>query len=136
MKLVQKPVLKVQDFPDEHRSWIKLLFTQINPFFTSLNDILNYKVDYLTNIPSVTNTYNINTFQPFSVYWPFSNYKPNHLSFGSCYSSESSRNTVLAAAWNYDSSSSTVNVTNMIELTEQGNMPLIGKYSFTMRVSI
>jgi hypothetical protein len=45
--------LRVEDYPAEQRSWLPRLFTPLNLFITTVNNILNGRVQFGANIPSV-----------------------------------------------------------------------------------
>jgi hypothetical protein len=136
MNLIQKPLLRLEDFPQDQQSWLSLLFGQLNPFFSSVFQILNNNVDYSTNIPSVTNTYSIHSFQTFSMKWKFPGYTPTILNISAAYNVDTQEPTILMAAWSYDPSKSLITISNMLEVTESGNTPLTGKYTFNVRVSV
>ena len=136
MNLVQKPILRIEDFPQAQQSWLGSLFSQLNPLFASLNQILNQNIDFATNIPSVTSSYSISGFQPFGLQWKFVGYTPSILEVGSCFNVATGMNTILLAAWSYDSKKGVINVTNMFEVLSTGNVALTGKYTFNVRVSV
>ena len=136
MNLAQKPILRVEEYPEEQQSWLGDLFTQLNPFFTSLNSILNNNVDFSTNIPSVSRSYSIDSFQPFSLKWIFPALIPTSVQVTHAYNEATSLPTILLAAWEYDASKTSIKVTSMLEITEAGNIPLTGKYTFNLRASV
>lgn len=132
---VQNPSLRVQDFPTES-SWITTLFNQLNPFFLSMYTVLNNGVDFKTNINCVDTQYSISGFQPFSIKWPFTAAPPTTLMVSVGYNTTVGAPTMLLAAWSYNSSTNSVNVTSMLEVTDKGNVALTGKYTFSIRVSV
>jgi hypothetical protein len=136
MNLVQQVILRIEDFPKDQQSWLGSLFTQLNPLFDSINKILNQNIDFSTNIPSVTQSYSIDSFQTFSMKWNFPDQRPAFLSVGSAYNVATQSPTVLMAAWSYDPSSRLITVSNMLEATVGGNVALTGKYTFNVRVSV
>ncbi len=136
MNLTQKVTLRVEDFPDEQRGWLRSLFSQLNPLFSSIDQILNQNIDFSTNIPSVTQSYSIDSFQTFSIKWAFTGYKPAFLSVSNSYNVATQSPTILLPAWSYDPGSSLITVSNMLEATTAGNVALTGKYTFNVRVSV
>lgn len=136
MKLVQKVVLRIEDFPKDQQGWVGTLFSQLNPLFSSINSILNNNIDFSTNIPSINNSFSIDGFQAISMLWKFPTYKPVFLSVNNAYNVATQKPTILLAAWAYDPAKSVINVSNILEVTTAGNVALTGKYTFNIRVSI
>lgn len=136
MNLIQKPLLRLEDFPQEQQSWLSLLFSQLNPFFTSVFQIINQNIDYSTNIPSVTSAQSISSFQSFGIKWTFTAYTPGFLTVSNAFNVTTQLPTILLAAWSYDPSKQVVTVSNMLEATAAGNVALTGKYTFNVRVSV
>lgn len=135
MKLTQVPNFRVEDFPSE-QSWIGRMFIQLNPLVQSLNQILDQNIDYLTNLKSITKTYDISTFQAFSFTWPYPNFIPNELTVTKALKGNSNTPTILLAAWNYDSTNSLITVSRMVELLTGSVAELSGRYQFSIRATI
>lgn len=135
MKLNQLPNLRVEDFPSE-QTWISKLFTQLNPFLQSVNQVFDQNIDYATNVKSVTKVYNITTFLPFSLQWPFHGFTPMDLRIIQAKKGAQLTSTILLPAWNYDPTDDSITVDNLLEVTESGIAVLSGRYQFTLRVTI
>jgi hypothetical protein len=135
MKLNQAPNFRVEDFPSE-QSWIGRLFTQLNPFIQSVNQVFDSNLDFSTNIKSVTVLYNISSFQTFSLQWPYANNPPVDLRVVQAAKGSGMTPCILLAAWSYDSTKYTITVNNMSEISTSGVSALSGSYRFTIRVTI
>ena len=135
MKLSQIPNFRVEDFATE-QTWIGKLFIQLNPFIQDINTILSGNIDFLINIKSVTKTYDITAFQPFSFQWPFTNSIPTDLRVIKALKGSDLTPTILQAAWAFDSTSQIINVTRMVELTDSAVLALSGRFQFTIRVTV
>ncbi len=135
MKLNQLPNFRVEDF-DSEKSWIGKFFTQLNPFVQSVNQVLDQNVDYATNIKSVTRSYTITQFLPFSFQWPFKDQAPVDLRVTQASKGTQLTPTILLAAWEYDASQLLVSVTRMSEVNAASLSGLTGRYVFTVRASV
>lgn len=135
--LVTSPTqLRVEDFPTE-QSWIGRLFVQLNPYFASVNQVVNGFIDYSSNISAFTQSYTITSFQAFSFQWPtqFSN-PPQDLRIMQASKGTQQTPTILLPAWSYDSSLKKVSIANILELTSSGPQALSGSYQFTLRATV
>lgn len=135
MKLNQAPNLRTEDFQSE-QSWIGRLFIQLNPFIQAVNQVFDQNIEFGSNIKSLTREYTIRTFQPFNFQWPYSDKNPNFLQILQAFKGSQLEPTILQAAWKFDSTSRTVTVTKLLELTESGASALSGNYRFTLRVTV
>lgn len=136
MKLNQIPNFRAEDYPSE-QSWISRLFVSLNPFIQSVNQVFDQNVDYSTNIKTVTKSYDILTFQPFSFQWAYSDATPVELTIVKALKGSQLTPTVLFAAWAYDPSTLTISVSRMAEITSTPAIAaLSGRYQFTIRVSV
>jgi hypothetical protein len=135
MKLNQLPNFRVEDFQSE-QSWIGKLFTQLNPFIQTVNQVFDNNLDFSTNIKSVTVPYTIASFQPFNLQWPYPNNTPADLRVIQAAKGSALTPCILLAAWSYDSTKYAITVNNMVEVSGSGVAPLSGSYKFTIRVMI
>lgn len=136
MKLNQVPNFRVEDYQSE-QSWINRLFVNLNPFIQAVNQVLNGNVDFLTNIKSVTKDYDISNFQPFDFTWPYQDAVPNCVEVIKSKKGSSLTPTILLAAWEYDATDLTINITRMLELTDTPSIAaLSGRYQFTIRATV
>lgn len=135
MKLNQLPNLRTEDFPSE-QSWISKLFTQLNPFIQSVNLVLDTNIDYSTNIKSITRDYTITTFQAFSFQWTFTDSRPIDLRIVQAYKGTQLTPVILLPAWSYDATNRVITVSQLVEVTSTGVAALLGRYQFTVRVSV
>lgn len=135
MKLSQVPNFRVEDFQSE-QSWIGRLFIQLNPFIQSVNQVFDQNIDFGTNFKSVTKDYDITTFQSFNFSWPYSGATPIDLRVVKALKGSTLTPTILQAAWQYNSTTSVITVTRMVELTSSAVAELSGRYQFTVRVTV
>lgn len=135
MRISELPALRVEDYL-EQQSWIGRLFIQLNSFIQSVNGVVNNNIDYATNIRSVTQLFDVKGFQEFSLKWPYPSTKPIDLRIISAYKGTEMTPTLLQAAWSYDASKHSINVTRMVELNQAGINELTGPYQFTVRATI
>lgn len=136
MKLNNLPNLRVEDFPPDQGKWLQRLFIQLNPFFQSLNQVLELGVDYLSNIKSVTREYQITTFQSFSFQWTHKDSAPADLRVIQATKGSQATPVVLLAAWSYNSTNQTVTVTDLLEASSSGVSAVSGSYKFNIRVTV
>lgn len=134
MRLSNLPNLRAEDFPDE-TSFPKL-FVQLNPFFQSVNQLLDQNVEFGTNIKSVTKEYTVTAFQPFDFQWSFSEAAPRKVEVISASKGASQTPTILLLAWSYNASSRAISVTRLVEVTDTGIQALSGSYKFTIRATV
>ena len=132
--LNQQPKLRVEDFKAD-QIWLGKLFNNLNPFIEAVFNIINGNIDFSTNINSITNVYNINNFQVFNISWPFNN-TPQDLRIIQALKGSTQTPTLLMAAWSYDQSSKSISVTNLLEVTSSGNIPVTSLMRFTLRVTV
>jgi hypothetical protein len=135
MKLNQLPNFRVEDFPSE-QSWISKLFTQLNPFVQTVNQVFDNNLDFSTNIKSVTSLYNISSFQVFSLQWPYKDNPPAQLSVIQAAKGTGLTPCILLAAWSYDATKYLITVNNLVEVSTSGVSALSGTYRFTIRAII
>lgn len=136
MRLSQVPNLRVEDFASE-QSWIGRLFVQLNPFIQSVNQVFLNNVDYATNIKSVTKDFVVNAFQPFSFQWPFPETIPNDLRVIKAFRGTSQTPTILLASWDFNTTTSVVSVSRIVEVTESLTIAeLDARYQFSIRVTV
>jgi hypothetical protein len=135
MKLNQLPNFRVEDFPSE-QSWISKLFTQLNPFVQTVNQVFDSNIDFATNIRSVSATYTISSFQPFSLQWPYKNNPPADLRIIQAQKGIQLTSCILLPAWNYDSTKYLITVDNIVEIGSAGISALSGSYKFTIRAVV
>lgn len=135
MKLISKPSLRLEEFTGQ-ADWIGKLFSQLNPFFQSVNQILNGNITFQDNIQSVDANYDIKKFAAFSILWPHNGSNPANLQVMKAYNMESDSPTILVASWNYDASKRSINVKNMLEVKATGNQELNTRFKFSIRVTI
>jgi hypothetical protein len=135
VRLNQVPNLRGEDFPTE-LSWIQKLFIQLNPFIQSVNQVFDNGIDFSTNIKSVTTSYAISTFQPFSLSWPYGDPDPIDLRVVRASKGSQQTPTILLPAWSYDATQKTIKVSKLLEVTDTGVTPLKGSYQFIIRVSV
>ncbi len=133
MRLNQKPVLRGEDFKDQ--GWIGKLFTQLTPYFEALNNLINGQIDFQDNIAAITVSYTISTFQQFSILWTF-NSAPNSCQIIKALKGSLNTPCILMLSWSYDSTTKSVTISNILEMTSSGNFALNGSYQFTVRVSV
>lgn len=136
MKLNSLPNFRVEDFPAEFSQIASRLFTQLNPFIQSVNQVFDQNVDFISNIKAITKDYTISSFQEFSLTWPYKEIAPIDLRVTKAYRGTQLTPTVLLPAWKYDSTSALITITNLIELSSTGVASLSGRYNFTIRASI
>jgi hypothetical protein len=136
MKLASVPSLRTEDFGADQQTLTSKLFVQLNPFIQAVNQVLLQNVDFTDNIKSVTKDYNITTFQPFDLTWPFSGINPAELKVIKALKGTDQVPTILMCAWNYDSTTKLITVSRMVELNDTSISTLSGQYIFTIRVSI
>lgn len=135
MKLNQIPNFRVEDFPSE-QSWINRLFVQLNPFISSLNQVLAGGVDYTDNIKSVSQEYSISTFQEFSFLWPHKDSEPNDVRVTKATKGTQQTPTILLAAWAYDKTAKTITISRLTEVSASSVGALSGSYKFTIRATV
>lgn len=136
MKLNQLPNFRVEDFQSE-QSWIGRLFTQLNPFVQSVNQVFDNNVDFTSNIKSVTRDYTIaSSFQAFSFQWPYIDASPSILQVIQASKGSQLTPTILMASWSYDATDTLITVNRMIELMDTGVSTLSGRYQFKIRVTV
>lgn len=135
MKLSNLPNLRTEDFPGE-QAWISKLFIQLNPFFQSINQVLDSNIDFSVNIKSVTRTYDITTFAPFSFSWPFSDGTPIDLRVIKAVKGSVQTPTILVAAWQYDATNKLITVSRMSEINATSVGELSGRYQFSIRATV
>jgi len=135
MLINNSPTLRTEDFPGEEKLTNRL-FSQLNSYFQSVTQVVNGNITFTDNINSITRDYTLlSGFQSISIQWTFAQ-PPVDLKI--CKSSKTTQETpcILAAAWSYDSSSKTITVNNIVELTSDGSTSLSGRYKFTLRVTV
>lgn len=135
MKLNQLPNFRVEDFESE-RAWIGRLFTQLNPFIQSVNQLFDFNIDFATNIKAVTRSYTISQFQAFDFQWPYRDQAPNDLRITQALKGTQKTPTILLAAWGYDATHALIQVTRLVEVTDSGISALSGRYQFSVRVNV
>lgn len=137
MKLNPIPNLRVEDFISQ-QTWIGRLFINLNPFFSSVNQVLDKNIDFTDNIKSVTRSYiqDIVTFQSFNFTWPYTSAPPIELRITKASKGSTMTPTILLAAWSYSATTGLILVSGMVEVSESGVSSLTGTYQFTVRVSV
>lgn len=135
MKLNQNINLRIEDFQSE-QSWIGRLFSQLNPFITTVNQVFDSNIDFATNIKSVTRDYTVTAFQAFDLQWPFKEAPPLDVRVVKATKGSQLTPTVLLTAWSYDSANAVIRITDMSEASSQGIAALSGRYTFTIRATI
>lgn len=137
MRFLQTPTLRVEDYPSE-QSWIGKLFVQINPVLQSLYQVLNQNIDFSVNIMSITQNYDmtVTTFQAFKFQWPFPNSKPIDLRVIKALKGTTLTPTILLPAWSYDASTTTITVTQILEVTSSGIAQMSGRYQYSVRATV
>lgn len=134
-KLYQVPSLRVEDFPTENK-WIDRLFIQLNPFFSSLSQVITQNVDFSNNIPAVTKSYSITSFSSFSFKWTFSGYDPVDVRVISATKGSSQTPTILLCAWSYSKTTASITISRIAEVLNGSVSDINGTYSFTIRATI
>lgn len=135
MNLTQIPNLRVEDFPSE-QSWIGKLFSQLNPFLQSLNQVLDSNIDFTTNIRAVTKDYSITQFQSFKLAWPFKSNPPVEVRVAKASQGASLLPTVLFPAWSYNAGDATITIHQIYEMSKNGFAAASGQYTFTLRATV
>jgi len=136
MKLNQVPNFRVEDFQSE-QTWIGRLFIQLNPFVQAVNQVLNGNVDFGSNLKSVTRSYDITTFQEFSIQWPYMDNPPVDLRIVKALKGTTQTPTILLVAWEYDLANTLITVNRIVEITDTPAVAsLSGRYQFTIRATV
>lgn len=136
MRLREIPNLRLEDFPSQ-QSWIGRLFSTLNPFIASLNQVLSQNIDFTDNIKAVTKDYvQDQVFQAFSFTWPFKDNAPVELKVTKATKGATQVPTILCAAWSYNKNESLITVSKLIEITLGGLEDPVGRYQYTIRVSV
>lgn len=137
MKLDNVPNFRTEDYPTQ-QEWISRLFVSLNPFIQSVNQVLTNRVDYTTNIKSVTKDYSLNvvSFQEFSFIWPFKDATPVDLRVVRATKGATQTPTILFAAWSYDATKYSITVSNMVELSGTTLGAMSGTYQYSIRVTV
>ncbi len=136
MKLAQTTNLRSEDFTSEI-SWIGRLFTTLNPFITSVQNVFDNNIDFTTNIRSVVRS--IDTTQlsfPIKFPWTFKEADPVCLVIAQAQIGTTPA--VLVPAWSFNASDRSVSVSNIVVLTSTGVTPIVQgtQYKFTIRVTV
>lgn len=136
MKLNQSVNLRVEDFPSE-KDWISRLFVTLNPVLNAVNQVLDYNIDFATNIRSVTKAYDTsNLTLPIEFSWPFSAFTPVDLRITQA--AVDLTEAVLLPAWSYDASTQVISITSLYHATTAGlaEVSVGTRYQFTVRVTV
>ena len=135
MKLTQKPVFRVEDFPTLKEA--QKLFSTLNPLITNLNQIFDNNIDFATNIRSVTkNFYQIGITLPTSFTWSHAGFTPQSLQIV-----KAKVDTIpcaMQAAWDFNASTSLITISAVYILGSSTNTAISATsvYEFTVRVTI
>ena len=135
-KLNQPTNLRAEDYPDQS-AWIGKLFSVLNPFIRSVQQVFDSNIDFTSNIRSITRSFDQSTFQyPIRFSWPFTQAKPSALVAGQATAGTSA--TILIPAWTFDASSNEIVVAYLTEITSSGaRSPVSGtRYQFTLRATV
>ena len=135
-KLNQPTNLRSEDYPTQ-TEWIGRMFTVLNPFIRSVENIFDSNIDFSTNIRSITRDFDTSTVQfPIVFSWPFTQAKPVSLSVSGA--SKNSTPICLVAAWSFDSSTNEISVSYLTEISASGVVAIAqgSRYKFTIRATV
>lgn len=136
MKLNQTTNLRVEDYPDQAQ-WIGRLFSVLNPFIRSVQQIFDSNVDFTTNIRSISKSFDTTSLTfPINFAWPFTEVVPSSLEVLSA--TKGAGAIALVPAWTFDASKNQVSISYLTELSSGGVSAVTSgsRYKFTVRVTV
>ena len=136
MNLTNIPNLRAEDFSADDKDLVTKLFVQLNPFISSLSQILNQNIDYASNIKSVTQSFNVKDIAPFSIAWNYINSPPQDVRIINAYKGAALTPSILLCSWSFDATQKSITISNIYEVTSTGIAVAAGIYQYVVRATI